>query len=99
VTDLRHIQNAIDNYAKTVGELPDELDQLNLDPEDLLDPETEEEYGYTPLDSRRYQLSARFHFSDDENYRWYDEDWSHDAGQHEFSFEIPGKDAKTDDTA
>ena len=97
VADLQRIKTAIEEFYRDKGILPDNLHELDLEADDLRDPETGEKYGYVIEDATHYRISARFSLSGEESKFWYDEDWSHGSGVHEFSFVIPERDKQRDD--
>jgi hypothetical protein len=88
IRDLREISWAIQRFAREEGHLPKSLQELDLDPETLVDPVSKEAYGYTVKDSKSYQLSAEFALADDERGRFYEDDWRHPSGMHYFDLKV-----------
>lgn len=89
VGDLQTIRRAVERYYKDKATLPSSLDDLTLDAEDLTDPETGASYGYAIDSAQRYHLTAHFSLASVDERNYYGQDWRHDAGHHEFSFDAP----------
>ncbi len=91
VSDLSSLHSAIERFYDEEGKLPVTLTELDIGDAYLQDPENEESYGYVVDDSRHYRLSSRFALANQEHRHWYGQNWSHEAGVQEFTFEVEEK--------
>ncbi|MCF7819974.1 MAG: DUF5671 domain-containing protein [Candidatus Pacebacteria bacterium] len=63
LNNFNQISIAVDSYYSEKGELPDSLEALDqkfLGPKQLLDPQTQEPFGYRVIDKDSYELCANF---------------------------------------
>lgn len=86
VNRLSSIHYQIEGYYRETGTMPAALETIKdrLYSGDIVDPVTEETFGYTVTGENSYQICANFEFSNrerDGNDYWRDPSWFHDAGE------------------
>jgi hypothetical protein len=101
VEDLHRIQNAVERYYETNGEVPAGIQDLDTMPvglrsDELSDPESGEPYAYTRIVSVRYELCATFKKPSPRPRPGErrpspagDVFWEHPAGRHCFELKVP----------
>lgn len=95
IRDLREISRAIQRFFDDEGRLPNSLQDLDLDPDTLVDPISKKSYEYVVKDSRNYQLAAEFAVADEDRGGFYERNWSHRSGLHYFNLEVESKPEQT----
>ena len=87
VRDLTHVNQAIDEYVRRNGALPDGLEDLETGyglASELADPVTGERYGYHVTGERTFELCATFATSTEDDGPAYSRTyyWRHPAGRY-----------------
>ncbi|MFA6353735.1 MAG: DUF5671 domain-containing protein [Candidatus Paceibacterota bacterium] len=91
VSDLRNMNNAIENYYSGFGNLPDRLEQIYKGDyyiPGILDPQSQKPYEYQKTGNLTYNLCAEFNkeSNDKNNFNTYSsKSWTHPAGHYCFS--------------
>ncbi|MFB6226118.1 MAG: hypothetical protein ABEJ02_02090 [Candidatus Paceibacteria bacterium] len=99
ISDLQRISYSINQFYKANNDLPDNLEQININNEDLLqDPQTNKTYRYNIISNNEYELCADFNFSSKEKDRAHapplapvgaeQTDWSHSSGKNCFKRKV-----------
>lgn len=99
VNDLSSLERGIDEYYDKKGELPADLEEVvrevsYMDKENIVDPETGEEYKYETTGEKTYELCSDFRTSskEEDERRFFNERWSHDKGY--YCFDLEAEEAK-----
>lgn len=95
IRDLQQVSWAIQSFFDDEGRLPNSLQELDLDPDTLVDPISKKPYEYLVKDTRSYQLAAEFAVADEDRGGFYERNWSHRSGLHYFDLEVESKPEKT----
>lgn len=90
IDDLQYIATAIGRHYEDHGQLPADLETLDLNEDRLIDPESGAPYAYQILGEREYQLQAEFSLAQElDDYDYYTRSsWEHPAGVHTFVLEV-----------
>lgn len=90
LASFSQIDNAMETYYMSIGELPADLDELveeieYLETRGIENPATKKEFGYNVVGAKSYELCANFKTStydhEDDNRYYYQKEWKHEAGE------------------
>jgi len=99
VNDLNNIRNGIEEYTRSYGELPENLEGLSSDMLYYFRTETDiSDYEYKILNDKEYEICAEFETNSvDNNDQYFQKEWLHEIGKKCFERKVSLVDIKLKD--